>query len=45
MAQAAAILAGIQSYLMATEETRATAAATTSQRTMNMLAPWLDMRR
>jgi len=43
MAQAAAILAAIQSYLMATQDATTPDAGTT-RRAVNMLAPWLKLR-
>jgi diguanylate cyclase (GGDEF)-like protein/PAS domain S-box-containing protein len=43
-AQATAILAGIRSYLMATDELTP-AEPTKTRRTMNVLAPWLKLRR
>lgn len=42
--QASAILAGIRSYLMASNATP-TADGGRSRRTVNLLAPWLDLRR
>jgi hypothetical protein len=41
--QASAILAGIRSYLMATDETPE-AVPLKSRRTMNLLGPWLNLR-
>jgi hypothetical protein len=43
MLQASAILAAVQSYLMATPET-STQEEGTSRRSVNMLAPWLKLR-